>query len=111
MIDFKVKQLREDVDALALLALGAVLVALPPDVFGQVVERVQHPLVASVLAAGPLGRLGVRLVGVVQAGKVAAATGGLGEAVVIAAGVPLTDADLDELDAAAGEHAEGVARS
>lgn len=69
-MDFKVKTWWKDPDALVLFALAVVLVALPADAFGQVVDRLQHPLVAAIVAAGPLGRFGVRIAGVHAAGQV-----------------------------------------
>lgn len=70
MMDFTVKKLWKDADAIALFALVVVLVCLPDGAFGQVVDRLQHPLVAAIVAAGPLGRFGVRIAGVHAAGQV-----------------------------------------
>ncbi len=97
MTDFKVKAWYRDPDAIVLFALAVVLVALPPEAFGQVVERIQNPFVASLIAAGPLGRFGVRAAGVVAAGR-AVASGNQPDTLVVQAGeVDLDDRDLDDL--------------
>lgn len=76
MTDFKIKQLHKDPDAIVLIVAALVMVALPADMFAQVIDRLQHPIVGGLIALATGGRFWVRGKSVEAAGVEAAVTGG-----------------------------------
>lgn len=94
--DLKIKALHRDPDALLGVAALVALALAPEGTFARIVENASLFGALAAIVLG--GRYGVRMVGAHGEGKVIVEHGP--EAALVAAGVELTDDDLDELDAA-----------